>query len=73
MRAFISALYGLQNQLLKMGGSVETSIHSSIRCLVERRVGFLTAVDIAQHSVSLLNRPSLGPSSTLPAWAAPSN
>ncbi len=36
MRSFILELEGLQNKILEMGGLVETSIHSSIRSLVER-------------------------------------
>jgi len=36
MRPFISELGELQNKILEMGGLVETSIHSSIRSLVER-------------------------------------
>src|SRR6185437_9308090 len=36
MRPFISELGELQNKILEMRGLVETSIHSSIRSLVER-------------------------------------
>jgi phosphate transport system protein len=36
MRPFVSELGELQNKLLEMGGLVETSIHNSIRSLVER-------------------------------------
>lgn len=118
-RPFISELDELQNKLLEMGGLVETSVHNSIRSLVdrsdsmladvwdaERRINgldieidesatrllalhqpvardlrFLTAaikinsdlermgdlaVNIAQRSISLLTRPSIGPLVDIP-------
>jgi phosphate transport system protein len=36
MRPFLLELGELENKILKMGGLVETSIHNSIRSLVER-------------------------------------
>src|ERR1700683_3038989 len=36
MRPFVLELDELQNKILEMGGLVETSIHNSIRSLVER-------------------------------------
>ena len=36
MRPFVIELDELQNKILEMGGLVETSIHNSIRSLVER-------------------------------------
>ena len=36
MRPFVLELGELQNKILEMGGLVETSIHNSIRSLVER-------------------------------------
>ena len=56
MRAFISELDDLQNKLLEMGGVVETSIHSSVRSLVERRDLHLEGVWEAERRI---NRPDI--------------
>jgi phosphate transport system protein len=53
MRPFVTELGDLQNKLLEMGGLVETSIHTTIRALVERNQSLMPAI---WQSEELINR-----------------
>jgi len=55
MRPFVAELGELQNKLLEMGGLVETSIHSSIRSLVERDSTLLQRVWEAEERINELD------------------
>ena len=55
MRPFITELDDLQNKLLEMGGLVETSIHSSVRTLVERNDHLLAGVWDSERHINKLD------------------
>src|SRR6201992_1304647 len=55
MRPFISELGELQNKILEMGGLVETSIHSSIRSLVERDDAIMTDIGEIETRINRLD------------------
>jgi phosphate transport system protein len=55
MRPFVSELGELQNKLLEMGGLVETSIHNSIRSLVERDDSLMRGIWEAEESINRLD------------------
>jgi len=55
MRPFVSELGELQNKLLEMGGLVETSIHNSIRSLVERDDSLLAGIYQAEQRINQLD------------------
>lgn len=55
MRPFLTELDDLQNKLLRMGGLVETSIHSSVRTLVERDDHLLAGVWDSEREINRLD------------------
>jgi phosphate transport system protein len=55
MRPFVSELGELQNKLLEMGGLVETSIHNSIRSLVERDDSLMRGIWEAEENINQLD------------------
>jgi len=55
MRPFVSELDDLQNKLLEMGGLVETSIHTTIRSLVERNESLMDSIWQSEHRINQLD------------------
>ena len=55
MRPFVSELGELQNKLLEMGGLVETSIHTSIRSLVQRDDSLMPGIWANENRINLLD------------------
>ncbi|HVW83494.1 MAG TPA: phosphate signaling complex protein PhoU [Bryobacteraceae bacterium] len=55
MRPFVLELTELQNKLLEMGGLVETSIHTSIRSLVDRDEALMPAIWKAEERINHLD------------------
>jgi phosphate transport system protein len=55
MRQFVAELGELQNKILEMGGLVETSIHDSIRSLVERDETLLSNIWNAEQRINQLD------------------
>src|ERR1700723_3139559 len=55
MRPFVSELGELQNKILEMGGLVETSIHNSIRSLVDRDEALMSNIWQAEHPINKLD------------------
>lgn len=55
MRPFVLELGELQNKILEMGGLVETSIHSSIRSLVERDESIMEGIWETEQRINLLD------------------
>src|ERR1022692_2949582 len=55
MRPFVSELGELQNKLLILGGLVETSIHNSIRSLVERDDTLMAGIFQAEQRINQLD------------------
>lgn len=54
-RPFVSELGDLQNKILEMGGLVETSVHNSIRSLVERDETIMQGIWEAEARVNQLD------------------
>jgi phosphate transport system protein len=55
MRPFVTELGDLQNKLLEMGGLVETSIHTTIRALVERNQSLMPAIWQSEERINRLD------------------
>jgi phosphate transport system protein len=55
MRPFVLELNELQNKILEMGGLVETSIHNSIRSLVERDDAMMVYIWEAEERINELD------------------
>lgn len=55
MRPFVLELDELQNKILEMGGLVETSIHNSIRSLVERDDALMVNIWEAEERINQLD------------------
>ena len=55
MRPFVSELGDLQNKLLEMGGLVETSIHTTIRSLVERDESLMADIWQSEDRINQLD------------------
>ncbi len=55
MRAFVTELGELENKILEMGGLVETSIHSSIRSLVDRDETVMANIWQAEQRINQLD------------------
>lgn len=55
MRPFVSELGELQNKLLEMGGLVESSIHASIRSLVDREEKLMIGIWESENRVNQLD------------------
>src|SRR5215469_12805428 len=55
MRPFVLELEELQNKILEMGGIVETSIHNSIRSLVERDDSLMSNIWTAEQRINELD------------------
>ncbi len=55
MRPFVLELGELQNKILEMGGLVETSIHSSIRSLVDRDEALMASIWHAEQRINQLD------------------
>ena len=55
MRPFVTELGELQNKLLEMGGLVETSIHVTIRSLVERDEALMAAIWQSEERINHLD------------------
>src|SRR6202451_3112061 len=55
MRPFVLELGELQNKILEMGGLVETSIHNSIRSLVERDDALMVNIWEAEERINQLD------------------
>lgn len=55
MRHFVTELGELQNKILEMGGLVETSIHNSIRSLVERDESLMTNIWQSEQRINELD------------------
>lgn len=55
MRPFVSELDDVQNKLLEMGGLVETSIHTTIRSLVERNESLMDSIWQSEHRINQLD------------------
>lgn len=55
MRPFVLELDELQNKILEMGGLVETSIHNSIRSLVERDDAMMVNIWEAEERINQLD------------------
>lgn len=55
MRPFVLELGELQNKILEMGGLVETSIHNSIRSLVERDDALMVAIWESEERINQLD------------------
>jgi len=55
MRPFVSELGDLQNKLLEMGGLVETSIHLTIRSLVERDESLMSSIWQSEERINELD------------------
>jgi phosphate transport system protein len=55
MRPFVTELGDLQNKLLEMGGLVETSIHTTMRSLVERDESLMANIWQAEDRINLLD------------------
>jgi phosphate transport system protein len=60
MRPFVSELGELQNKILEMGGLVETSIHNSIRSLVDRDEALMSNIWQAEQRINQLDIESDG-------------
>jgi phosphate transport system protein len=55
MRPFVTELGDLQNKLLEMGGLVETSIHTTIRALVERDQSLIPTIWQSEERINRLD------------------
>jgi len=55
MRPFVLELGELQNKILEMGGLVETSIHNSIRSLVDRDDALMSSIWQAEQRINQLD------------------
>ena len=55
MRPFVLELDELQNKILEMGGLVETSIHNSIRSLVERDDALIVNIWQSEERINQLD------------------
>ncbi|HYA17930.1 MAG TPA: phosphate signaling complex protein PhoU [Bryobacteraceae bacterium] len=55
MRPFVTELGELENKILEMGGLVETSIHSSIRSLVDRNETLMANIWEAEERINQLD------------------
>jgi phosphate transport system protein len=55
MRPFVTELGDLQNKLLEMGGLVETSIHTTIRSLVERDESLMSSIWQSEDRINQLD------------------
>src|ERR1700709_914369 len=55
MRPFVLELDELQNKILEMGGLVETSVHNSIRSLVERDDGLMVNIWESEERINELD------------------
>lgn len=55
MRPFVTELGELENKILEMGGLVETSIHSSIRSLVDRDESLMANIWEAEQRINQLD------------------
>jgi phosphate transport system protein len=55
MRPFVTELGDLQNKLLEMGGLVETSIHTTIRALVERDQSLMPTIWQSEERINRLD------------------
>ena len=55
MRPFVTELGDLQNKLLEMGGLVETSIHTTIRALIERDQSLLPTIWQSEERINRLD------------------
>ncbi|HWE50543.1 MAG TPA: phosphate signaling complex protein PhoU [Bryobacteraceae bacterium] len=55
MRPFVSELGELQNKILEMGGLVESSIHNSIRSLVDRDDALMANIWQAEQRINQLD------------------
>jgi len=55
MRPFVTELGDLQNKLLEMGGLVETSIHTTIRALVERDESLMSSIWQSEDRINQLD------------------
>src|ERR1700744_1993293 len=55
MRPFVMELGELQNKILEMGGLVETSIHNSIRSLVDRDDALMVNIWEAERRINELD------------------
>jgi phosphate transport system protein len=55
MRPFVTELGELENKILEMGGLVETSIHSSIRSLVDRNESLMANIWEAEQRINDLD------------------
>lgn len=55
MRPFVTELGELENKILEMGGLVETSIHSSIRSIVDRDEGLMANIWEAEQRINQLD------------------
>src|SRR5665213_3864843 len=55
MRPFVLELGELQNKILEMGGLVETSIHNSIRSLVERNDALMANIWESEERINQLD------------------
>src|ERR1700748_2362909 len=55
MRPFVLELDELQNKILEMGGLVETSIHNSIRSLVERDDALMVNIWESEERINQLD------------------
>src|SRR6202044_482651 len=55
MRPFVLELGELQNKILEMGGLVETSIHNSIRSLVDRDDALMVNIWEAEERINQLD------------------
>jgi phosphate transport system protein len=55
MRPFVTELGDLQNKLLEMGGLVETSIHTTIRSLVDRDQSLISTIWQSEERINRLD------------------
>jgi phosphate transport system protein len=55
IRSFVSELGDLQNKILEMGGLVESSVHNSIRSLVERDDSLMQGIWVSEARVNQLD------------------
>jgi phosphate transport system protein len=55
MRPFVTELGELENKILEMGGLVETSIHNSIRSLVDRNESLMVNIWEAEQRINQLD------------------
>jgi phosphate transport system protein len=55
MRPFVTELGDLQNKLLEMGGLVETSIHTTIRSLIERDQSLMPTIWQSEERINRLD------------------